>query len=262
MTSEKRDNRDTATRRLLAELDVALSLTSACSIALHDLDDKGGFGRELTKAAAMILTVARDVSKRSGGGRPSQVLWPRETSPEAHDATITREHILGLAREEIRLVALILDDAARGIADIDLKPEENIAQIKAIKDILLSIDHAIVADRDESEESSVEDVWERLASLDPAHPSPTRPVDRENALERISGGLAIASSTLSDCAGLIRELDLDPGVNIRRIGEALAALFEIDRHIYDERPDLVPDYLKDTYLGKQQSVRETRDTPY
>jgi hypothetical protein len=46
------------------------------------------------------------------------------------------------------------------------------------------------------------------------------------------------------------DFDASPGsvhrdeLNIRRVGEALGNLFEIRNEIYEERPDLMPEFLK------------------
>jgi hypothetical protein len=49
---------------------------------------------------------------------------------------------------------------------------------------------------------------------------------------------------LDDCARLIRDLELNAHENIRRIGEALVLIFDIQAHIYEQRPDLTPEHLK------------------
>ena len=51
--------------------------------------------------------------------------------------------------------------------------------------------------------------------------------------------------TLKECEQLIMTIGLAPDRNIWRIGEALRAIFEIQQDIYDRRPDLKPDRLKD-----------------
>ena len=67
---------------------------------------------------------------------------------------------------------------------------------------------------------------------------------RELSLDYLDHRIHRASRILDDCAGLIRDLELSPQQNIRRIGESLATIFEIQREIYRLRPDLMPEYLK------------------
>lgn len=53
-----------------------------------------------------------------------------------------------------------------------------------------------------------------------------------------------ASKLLEQASGQVRDLDLDPATNIRRIGTALTYVFEVTHDIYALRPDLTPDILK------------------
>ncbi len=65
----------------------------------------------------------------------------------------------------------------------------------------------------------------------------------EVSLDRLNDQLTKSAKLLDACADLIRDLELSPGDNITRIGEALVNIFEIQRQIYEQRPDLAPDYL-------------------
>lgn len=64
------------------------------------------------------------------------------------------------------------------------------------------------------------------------------------SLDELNAQLQRAVDLLDGAAGMIRDLGLDPQVNIRRIGEALASVFEIRQEIYHRRPDLVPEWLR------------------
>ena len=75
---------------------------------------------------------------------------------------------------------------------------------------------------------------------------------RETSLEYLDRRLTRAARILSDCAGLTRDLDLNRRENIRRIGEALARIFEIQHEIYELRPELKPDYLQKEPPGKNE----------
>ena len=55
-----------------------------------------------------------------------------------------------------------------------------------------------------------------------------------------------ASKLLNRAAEQIRDLNLDPEVNIHRLGKALAQITEIEFQVYDKRPSLLPSNLKDT----------------
>ena len=75
---------------------------------------------------------------------------------------------------------------------------------------------------------------------------------REASLEYLDKRLHKASKLLEGCAELIRDLDLNKHENIRRIGEALMRIFDVQREIYQERPDLTPDNLKEPPQGGNQ----------
>jgi hypothetical protein len=66
---------------------------------------------------------------------------------------------------------------------------------------------------------------------------------RELTLDYLDHRLEKAVRILGDSAGLIRDLELGKE-NIRRTGEAIASIFEIQRVIYEQRPDLMPEFLK------------------
>jgi hypothetical protein len=65
----------------------------------------------------------------------------------------------------------------------------------------------------------------------------------ENSFEDLDKMLTSAASTLDVAAAAIRDLDLAPETNVKRIGEALVSIFQIQHEIYAMRPDLRPDFL-------------------
>ncbi len=67
---------------------------------------------------------------------------------------------------------------------------------------------------------------------------------REVSLEYLDARLRRSVKLLDSCTSLIRDLELNPKRNIRRIAEAMVEVFEIQNEIYKLRPDLMPDYLK------------------
>jgi hypothetical protein len=66
----------------------------------------------------------------------------------------------------------------------------------------------------------------------------------ETSYEMLDELLGEAASKLDKAANMVRDLKLSPQNNIRKIGEALANVFEIQHEIYKIRPDLEPDFLK------------------
>ena len=67
----------------------------------------------------------------------------------------------------------------------------------------------------------------------------------ENSYESLNELLTEAASKLDRAANLVRDLNLSPEDNIKKIGEALVNVFEIQHQIFALRPDLKPDFLKE-----------------
>jgi hypothetical protein len=81
----------------------------------------------------------------------------------------------------------------------------------------------------------------------------------EVSLERLNRQLAMSSRMLDDCAGLIRDLELNPKENIRRIGEALVLIFDVQDQIYEQRPDLTPEHLKKEWNRPRSETEAAED---
>jgi hypothetical protein len=65
----------------------------------------------------------------------------------------------------------------------------------------------------------------------------------EHSLEELDEMLKSAASTLDAPAAVVRDLGLTPQRNVKRIGEALINIFQVQHEIYAIRPDLRPDFL-------------------
>jgi hypothetical protein len=73
-------------------------------------------------------------------------------------------------------------------------------------------------------------------------------------LESLNTLLSVAAKLLDEAAREIRDVPLEPREpNICRIGDSLASIYEIQHHIYALRPDLMPEYLRDTKLAEANS---------
>jgi len=74
------------------------------------------------------------------------------------------------------------------------------------------------------------------------------------SLETLHGLLTEAASKLDAAAKEIRDVPLEPTeLHIHKIGEALANVFEIRHVIYEFRPDLKPDYLREEVQPSEAS---------
>lgn len=70
------------------------------------------------------------------------------------------------------------------------------------------------------------------------------PAPKKPTLDEIDRRLTRAARLLDCAASKIRDAKLDPKRNVRRLGEALVLVFEIQHEIYRKRPDLMPQFLK------------------
>ena len=75
------------------------------------------------------------------------------------------------------------------------------------------------------------------------------------SLDRLDERLRKVAEILDRCARLIVDLDLNTHQNLKRIGEALRRIFEIEGEIYELRPDLTPEYLTEEWIRAQRATR-------
>lgn len=57
--------------------------------------------------------------------------------------------------------------------------------------------------------------------------------------------LTDAALSLDSAAHMVRDLKLSPETNIKKLGQALVDVFEIQNEIYALRPDLKPGFSKE-----------------
>jgi predicted metal-dependent phosphoesterase TrpH len=84
-------------------------------------------------------------------------------------------------------------------------------------------------------------------------------MEEEVSLERLNRQLQMCSRMLDECAGLVRDLELNPKENIRKIGEALRLIFAILDDIYKQRPDLTPKHLKEELARPGNATEADRE---
>lgn len=65
----------------------------------------------------------------------------------------------------------------------------------------------------------------------------------EDPYEALNNLLSLAANNLDAAASQIRDLKLAPETNIKKVGESLYNIFQIQHEIYAIRPDLRPDFL-------------------
>ena len=84
-------------------------------------------------------------------------------------------------------------------------------------------------------------------------------MEEEVSLERLNRQLAMSSSMLGDCSRLIRDLELNHEENIRRIGEALVRIIDIQGQIWELRPDLTPEHAKKEWNRPKSEAEGARE---
>lgn len=65
-------------------------------------------------------------------------------------------------------------------------------------------------------------------------------------IDNLNSILTESAKELDVAACMIRDLDINKTSNVKRIGEALVNISEIQLELYKIKPDLKPDYLNDT----------------
>ena len=92
---------------------------------------------------------------------------------------------------------------------------------------------------------------------------------KEVSLDRLDAQLRRSAEILSRCGRLIVDLEFDTRENLRRIGKALALIFEVQGKIYEQRLDLTPEFLKKDLRrpwpgtrGAEEELKELRDTAW
>ena len=78
---------------------------------------------------------------------------------------------------------------------------------------------------------------------------------KDASLDCLDEQLRKVAEILDRCARLIVDLNLNTHQNLKRIGEALQRLFEIEGEIYELRPDLTPEYLTEEWIRAHRATR-------
>jgi len=73
------------------------------------------------------------------------------------------------------------------------------------------------------------------------------------SLDHLEELLMRAGKLLDEAAREIRDLQFNASTNIKVIGEAMCKIFDVRGEIYELRPDLKPDYLKDPSWPNNES---------
>lgn len=175
--------------------------------------------------------------------------WSKNRSPSdpAGERRLTREDALIRLRHHLELVRVILQESWPFAQQLGLTTdglEDHVASIKKLYD---SVIEEIWGDlTDERRRAWIRDWGQPEGVLEPPPP------DRRRVLGRLNDKLETVGKTLDDCSELVVELELEPNEYLRAIGTCLATIFTIQQQIYEERPDLTPPFLRDSFEVRRQ----------
>jgi len=82
----------------------------------------------------------------------------------------------------------------------------------------------------------------------------------DESLESLDRKLKEAFAALGGCGELIVELDLQPDPNVRKIGQVIVMLTEINQQVWNVRPDLTPDDARPDW-GTPERPNSGADNP-
>jgi hypothetical protein len=257
--SEKQKNQDSHGMSEVAAYEHILrSFASASGMlieAIREIDDlqldAHRNRRELNTLLNWMFQAQEEIHQNVPELNPPRLLrkkrWEADLGSE-----YTRKTALWQLWHHLRLAALILKESGPFAQQIHVHDPGLDAQVNVLEEIRKVVFQEIwqeMSDRDRRG-------WIREHELAAGLIEPP-PVDRRSALERLSEKLETASKVLDESAGLIAELDVG-SERIRAIGYCLVAIFDIQEQIYKERPDLIPESLKEAYeLPDKENGQET-----
>jgi hypothetical protein len=177
--------------------------------------------------------------------------WPVDPTKAAREE-YSREDALYRLRHNLELVRLILRESGPFAGELDVDRLGLDAHLAKLNEVHAAVIQEIWKDRTDEQKRS----WIRDWGMPDGVPEPPPP-DRHEALERLNQKLEAAAKLLNDCAELVVELELGPRSHLRTVGTCLGTVFQIQHHIYDERPDLAPGFLKGALeLKRKESQNE------
>ena len=181
--------------------------------------------------------------------------WPADPRKSPAPRDLTRAQALFRLRHHLELAWLILHESGPFAGGLELAAHGLSEHLRKIEDVQRAVVQEIWKDLPNQRKRD----WVRERGLPEGVPEPP-PLDRHDALGRLNEKLGTASQVLDDCAELIVELELEPKDSLRAVGSCLATIFDIQQQIYEERPDLIPGFLKDSYeLRGQEKRRREQD---
>jgi hypothetical protein len=165
--------------------------------------------------------------------------WPRDPKTRGKRRDLTRKEALYRLRRHLEIAQLILAESMPFAHQLEISTGDLDDQLSKVNEVHEAVMHELWKDLpDESRRS-----WIRVSGMPEGVSEPAQP-DRHAALGRLNEKLETAAKVLDDCAQLVVDLELEPQAHLRSVGRALGTIFEIQNQIYEERPDLIPEFLK------------------
>lgn len=153
-----------------------------------------------------------------------------------------RKDVLRRLFDELRFADEVLRDAAIRVSALGLHPGSGKYTMASALARTTAMKQAVSLELDQLREAKA-----RTEADEPA-----KPRNRREVLGRLNQDLTLASRVLDNCAGLFRDLDLKPADNIRTVADCLGTISDIQWQVYQARPDLIPDFLRDAFERQQR----------
>ncbi len=237
---------------------VLSSIWSAYEVLIeccHEIEDVGLDAARNTRDLNLILHWVHDTANQIYKLEPELApperelplrRWPKDPHAPAATPDLDRNRALHRLNRNLELARLILQESGPFARQVGLSAslQEDLAKIKEVHT-------AVIQEIWKGNSDAAKRSWVRDWGMPDGVPEPLPP-DRNEALTRLNQKLETAGKLLDDCAELVVETELGPRDHLRAIGTCLATIFDIQHQIYEERPDLIPGYLKGAFkLGSE-----------
>lgn len=258
MTAAKKD--DASLRQAYEH--VLSSIWSAYEVLIeccHEIEDVGLNPPRNTRDLNLILHWVHDTANQIYKTHPDLAppkrelplrRWPKDPNAESAPPELDRNRALYRLHHNLELARLILQESGPFARQLGLSEALEV-DLSKIKDVHTAVIQEIWKDNSDAAKRS----WVRDWGLPDGVPEPPPP-DRDEALVRLNDKLETAGKVLDDCAELVVETELGPRDHLRAIGTCLATIFDIQQQICEERPDLIPGFLKGAFeLRREDNAR-------
>ena len=239
-------SRKHAYEHVLRSIISARDVLAACCADIEDIDlDAARNTRDINLVLHWVYDITNEVYERYPEFAPPKAAPPQARRPAVHEAG--RDEVLSRVYHQLELASLILQECgpfASAVGIVSPGLAEHLAKIEGMHK---AVTQEIWKDLPDERKRG----WIRDRGMPDGVTEPPS-ADRPKALGRLDEKLKTAAKVLDDCAPLIVDLELEPMIHLHAIGSCLVTIYDIQRQIWEERPDLVPGFLKRSLELKSQ----------